>query len=337
MKAIQLATSGGIRRAQWVDIDEPAAPKAGEISVRLHAASLNYHDYLVARDDGRGTGHLIPLSDGAGVVEAIGSGVTEFAVGDAVLSCFFPFWQHGAPTFDDFRGVPGDGFDGYARERVVTPARWFVRAPVGYSHAESSTLTVAALTAWRALVVNGAIRAGESVLVLGTGGVAIFAIQFAKAMGASVIVTSSSDRKLERMKALGVDHAINYRSEPDWGQAVRRLTGGRGVDHVVELGGPGTLAQSLAAARVGGHVSMIGVLTGYAGNVPLLDLMRRQIKLQGLIAGHRGHLQDMVRAIDATGLRPLIDRHFALPDISQAYACLESAEHVGKIVVDIQA
>ncbi len=334
MKAVKVRAPGGFDRLEVVDIEEPGAPGAGEIRVRLKASSLNYHDYAVARGsiptpDGR-----IPMSDGAGVVEAVGTGVTDFAAGDLVVSCFFPLWQDGPPPHGNFAFVPGDGLDGYAREIVVAPATSFTRAPKGYSPLEAATLTCAGLTAWRALVVEGGLKAGDSVLILGTGGVAIFALQIAKAMGATAIITSSSDAKLERARGLGADHTINYKSEPKWGEAVRRWTGKRGVDHVLEIGGPGTLPQSIAAARIGGHISLIGILTGASGEVPTLAMMAKQVRLQGIVVGSRRQQQDFVRAIDATGLRPVIDRTFALDRLADAFRYEEEAQHFGKIGVE---
>ncbi len=335
MKAVKLRRPGGLDCLHVADMDEPAAPVAGEVLVRLHASSLNYHDYSVVSGRVPTADERIPMSDGAGVVEAVGDGMTQFAAGDHVVSCFFPLWDAGPPSIADFSTTPGDGVDGYARERVVRPANWFTRAPKGYSHAEAATLTTAGLTAWRALIVNGGLRAGDSVLVLGTGGVSIFALQFAKAMGASVIATSSSDEKLERVRVLGADHTINYKRHEDWGSQVRALTGGRGVDHVVEVGGPGTLPQSITACRIGGHIALIGVLTGRAGPVPTAALMARQQRLQGLIVGSRQDQVDMVRAIEATGLKPVIDSTFALQDIAAAFRHEESGAHLGKICLEI--
>ena len=334
MKAVTLGTPGGLDRLKLVDKPEPQAPAVGEIRVRLHASSLNYHDYRVVLGgiptaDGR-----IPMADGAGVVEAIGHGVSEFAVGDHVVSCFFPQWQDGPPAVGDFATVPGDGVDGYAREIAVRPASWFTRSPQGFSHAEAATLTTAGLTAWRALVVDGGLKPGDTVLVLGTGGVSIFALQFAKRMGATVIATSSSDEKLKRVRALGADHTINYKTEPKWGDAVRQWTGGRGVDHVIEVGGPGTLPQSIAAVRIGGHIALIGALTGRSGETPIAALFLKQVQLQGLIVGSRRHQQEMVRAIDATGLRPVIDRTFGLEAIADAFRYEESGKHFGKICLE---
>jgi NADPH:quinone reductase-like Zn-dependent oxidoreductase len=338
MKAIVLrtprGTPGGLGNLVGTDLADPGAPAPGEIRVRLHASSLNYHDYGVVTRDGSPTEERIPMSDGAGVVEALGAGVTEFAVGDRVVSCFFPTWHDGTATVGDFSTVPGDGVDGYAREVVNSPATSFTRAPAGFSHAEAATLTTAGLTAWRALVVEGRLKAGDTVLVLGTGGVSIFALQFARLMGATVIVTSSSDEKLERARALGAAHTVNYRTHADWGTRVRDWTGGRGVDHVIEVGGPGTLPQSIAAVRVGGHIALIGVLTGRGGEVPTAALMARQARLQGLIVGSRREQEDMVRAIDATGFRPVIDRSFALDGIADAFRHQESGAHFGKICLE---
>ncbi|EWY38284.1 NADPH:quinone oxidoreductase [Skermanella stibiiresistens SB22] len=334
MKGIVLRQPGGLDKLEAVDMRDPGVPGPGEIRVRLRASSLNYHDYGVVSGgiptaDGR-----IPMSDGAGVVDDVGDGVTEFAVGDHVISCFFPDWQDGPATAGDFKRVPGDGIDGYAREGVTRPASWFTRSPKGYSHAEAATLTTAGLTAWRALVVDGGLKAGDTVLVLGTGGVSVFALQFAKMMGAKVVATSSSDEKLERVRALGADHTINYRSHQDWGGLVRDWTGGRGVDHVVEVGGPGTLAQSITAVRVGGHISLIGVLTGRSGEIPTAALMAKQARLQGLIVGSRRHQTELVRALDATGVRPVIDKSFGLGEIADAFRLQESGGHFGKICLE---
>jgi NADPH:quinone reductase-like Zn-dependent oxidoreductase len=334
MKAVTLAAPGGLERLRLVDMPDPAEPQAGEIRVRLHASSLNYHDYAVVRGflptaDGR-----IPMADGAGVVEAIGPGVTEFGVGDRVVSGFFPLWHDGTANIADFSKTPGDGLDGYARELVVTPATWFTKAPKGLTHAEAATLTTAGLTAWRALVVEGGVKAGDTVLVLGTGGVSIFALQLAKVMGARVIATSSSDKKLERVRALGADHTINYKKDPEWGGTVRQLTGGQGVDHVVETGGPGTLAQSIVAVRTAGRIHLIGTLTRQSGDLPLTLMMIKQARLQGLVVGSRRHQQDLVRAIEATGLKPVIDKSFPLEALAEAFRYEESGQHFGKICVE---
>lgn len=334
MKAIRVRAPGGLERLEQADIADPGQPGVGEIRVRLHASSLNFHDYQVAAFPDRGADQRILMADGAGVVEAAGEGVSEFAVGDKVVSTFFPTWLEGPARLGDFSTTPGDGVDGYACEAVVRPAQWFTHAPRGYSHAEAATLTTAGLTAWRSLVVEGGIKAGDSVMVLGSGGVSIFALQFAKMMGATVIATSSSDAKLERLRALGADFTINYRSDENWGVTARDWTGGRGVDHIVDVGGPATLPQSIAAVRIGGHITLIGTLTGRAGEVPTAQLMAKQARLQGLIVGSRRHQLDMVRALEATAIRPVIDRSFALEELADAFRYEASGQHFGKICLE---
>lgn len=333
-KAIIVQPGGGYHNVV-VGTREAADPKAGEVVVRLHANSLNYHDFAVVSGMWGPTEPRIPMADGAGEVIAVGAGVTEFAVGDRVVSTFFPTWQAGAPEVVGFATVPGDGVDGYAREIVTAPVHAFTRAPIGYSHAEAATLTTAGLTAWRALMSDDSLKPGDAVLVQGTGGVSIFALQFAKMAGATVIATSSSDEKLERLRAMGADHVINYRSTPAWGEVAREMTGGRGVDHVVEVGGPATLQQSMIAARVGGHVSVIGILSGLAGELSVVDALIKQLRLQGVLVGNRSQQQDMVRAIDANGMRPVIDKSFAMEDIVEAFKYQETNRHFGKICLEM--
>ncbi|MCC4599472.1 NAD(P)-dependent alcohol dehydrogenase [Xanthomonas melonis] len=331
MRAIRLSQPAGLSALRAVDLADPGQPARGQIRVRLHASSLNFHDLGVVLGQMPAADGRIPMSDGAGVVEAVGPEVDEFTVGDHVVSTFFPHWLDGEPLHAGFSTTPGDGVDGYARSAVVADAHAFTHAPAGYSHVEAATLTTAGVTAWRALVVNGGLKAGDTVLVLGTGGVSIFALQFAKAMGARVIATSSSDEKLEKVRALGADHVINYRQHAEWSAQVLDITDGRGVDHVVEVGGPGTLAQSIRAARVGGHIALIGVLTGA---VPTAEMMGRQQRLQGLVVGSRRHQQDLVRALDSLPLRPVIDRRYALEEIGEAFALQKSGGHFGKIALE---
>lgn len=334
MKAMVIDPARGLDGLRSEDRPDPGAPGPGEIRVALHGSSLNFHDLGVVTGRMPSVAGRIPLADGAGVVEAVGDGVTEFAVGDLVVSCFFPDWQDGAATIGDFSRTPGDGIDGFACEVVTRPATAFTRAPKGYDAVEAAAITTAGLTAWRALVVDGKLKAGDSVLLLGTGGVSIWALQIAKMMGARVAITSSSDEKLEHAAVLGADFRVNYRDDEDWGRTVRDWTGGRGVDHVVEVGGPGTLAQSIEAVRVGGHISLIGVLTGAAGEVPTAALMAKQARLQGLIVGSRREQQDFVRALDGADWRPVIDRRFALDDLADAFRYEESGGHFGKIGIE---
>lgn len=334
MKVVVLRSPAGLDQLCVEERADPRDPGPGEIRVRLHGSSLNFHDLGVVRGLMPTAPGRIPLSDGAGFVESVGTGVAEFSPGDLVVSCFFPDWQDGAPTIGDFSRTPGDGIDGFAQEYVVLPATAFTRAPEGYDAVEAATITTAGLTAWRALVVDGKLKAGDTVLLLGTGGVSIWALQIAKMMGATVAITSSSDEKLGRAKALGADFLLNYREQEEWGRSVREWTGGRGVDHVVEVGGPGTLARSIEAVRVGGHISLIGVLTGGAGKVPTAALMAKQARLQGLIVGSRREQQDFVRALEAGLIRPVIDRRFPLEQLREAFQFEMSGSHFGKIGIE---
>ena len=336
MKGIRTgATPSTLDALTFTDLPDAAPPQAGEIQVSLKASSLNYHDYAVVKGMIPTAEGRIPMSDGAGVVTAVGEGVTEFAVGDHVVSTFFPDWLDGTPPTSAFTRVPGDGIDGYARDQVVAPAHWFTRAPRGFSHAEAATLTCAGLTAWRALFVDYALKPGDTVLVQGTGGVSIFALQFAKAAGATVIATSSSDEKLERVATMGADHLINYKEVEAWGPKALEITGGRGVDCVVEIGGAGTLDQSMLATRVGGHVALIGVLAGFAGPVQTALLFSKNLTVRGLTVGSRKMQQDMIAAIEGNGIRPVISDTFALENLADAFRHQESGGHFGKIAIEI--
>lgn len=308
--------------------------------VRVVAASLNYHDLAVVTGRIPTVEGRVPLSDAAGEVVEVGeaiesSDLRSFKPGDRVMSVFFPRWGDGSVSKHVTRGVPGDDVDGFASEYVTVSSCALTRQPHGLSHEESATLPCAALTAWKALMVDGPLVPGETVVVQGTGGVSVFALQLAKAAGATVIATSSSDEKLERMRALGADHLINYRAEPEWSRSVSEFTGGMGVDHVVEVGGAATLGQSLRACRVGGHVAMIGVLTGHEGPVPTALLMAKNIRLQGVTVGSRRHQLDMVRAIETFGLCPVIDSRFPLTDLADAFRHQEAGRHFGKIVINV--
>ena len=334
MKAVKIAAPGGFDKLNLVDINDPGQPGAGEIRVRLHATSLNFHDLIVCSGQSKPADGRIPMSDGAGVIEAVGEGVNEFKEGDHVVSTFFPDWLAGPARVSDFSGAPGDGIDGYAREAVVAKATSFTRAPKGWSHAQAATITTAGLTAWRALVVDGGLKAGDTVLTLGTGGVSIFAVQIAKMMGAEVISTSSSDEKLEHVKKLGADHVINYKSDEKWGSTVTKLTGGRGADIVVEVGGAGTLSQSIKAVGIGGHIALIGVLTGVSGDVPTALLMQKQARVEGLIVGSRADQEDFIRAIEHGGMEPVIDSSFGLDALGDAFRHQQNGDHFGKIVCE---
>ncbi len=334
MRAVRLNTPAGLDHLELFERDS-REPGPGEVRVRVHASSLNFHDYAVVTgfipvDDGR-----VPLSDGAGVVEAVGDGVVDYAPGDKVMSLFFPHWDDGrADAIVKLLDVPGDVADGFAADSVTMAASVFTPMPAGYSFAEAATLPCAALTAWRALMVEAGVKPGDHVLVQGTGGVSIFALQMAKAAGCTVTATSSSDAKLERLEALGADHLINYKTTPKWGDKVLELTGGAGADVVVEVGGPGTLPQSIRAVAMGGHISLIGVLTGIGGDVPTAELFQKNATINGITVGSRAHQLAMVAGIEATGIKPVIDRSFELPALADAFRHQESQQHFGKICVD---
>ncbi|WP_300494562.1 NAD(P)-dependent alcohol dehydrogenase [uncultured Methylophaga sp.] len=332
-KSIFVEAGGGFDKIS-VEETETISPGDSEILVRLHANSLNYHDYAVVKGLWPASEKRIPMADGAGEVIEVGPNVTEFKVGDSVVSTFFPSWLSGEPVVDGFSTVPGDGVDGYAREYVTAKAEAFTKSPSGWSHTESATLTTAALTAWRALFDFNQLKSGDTVLLQGTGGVSIFALQFAKMAGAKVIATSSSDQKLTRLKELGADHVINYKKEPKWGFLARELNDGKGVDHVVEIGGAETLEQSLNAVRIAGQISLIGILSGQTCDINIVKTFVKQVRLQGVLVGSRVHQQEMIKAIEVNQLKPIIDRTFALKDIVKAFEYQETNQHFGKICLE---
>jgi len=334
MRLVRLKAPGGLENLELVEEDR-AEPGPGEVLVRIRACSLNFHDSMVATGKKPCADGRIPLSDGAGEVVAVGDGVDAFEVGDAVVSTYWPDWLGGEPTPVTKNGELGDDVDGYAREYVCTPWRAFTKAPAGYTHVEAATLTCAGVTAWKGLVVCGQVKSGDTVLVLGTGSVSLFALQFAKAAGARVIATSSSEEKLEKLKRLGADTVINYKAVPHWGRKARDLTDGRGVDHVMEVGGPGTLAQSIAACRMGGHIALIGVLTGFAAEVSIPALFSNQIRISGISIGSRADQLHMIRAINTNSLKPVVDCAFPLQEIAAAFRFYELQKHFGKICLEL--
>ncbi len=341
MKTYQFSEPKGIDALEVADVAEPELGP-DDVRVEMKAWSLNFRDLGVpsggyARNDKIVRNPpLVPLSDGAGEVVEVGSAVRDFRVGDAVASCFFRDWERGNASEADFCSALGGGIDGTLAERVVLPERGWVHAPKHMSIAEAATLPCAAVTAWQALTAGG-LTAGQSVLVLGTGGVSIFALQLAKAAGCQVVATSSSDDKLERARALGADETINYRATPDWEQAVRAWSDGRGVDQVIEVGGVGTLEKSIQSSAIGGTVSLIGVLTGIEGGFTSIDTILNAITLRGIFVGSRAMFRDMNRAMEASRLQPVIDRRFDfgdLADVKAAYAHLQSGAHFGKVVIE---
>lgn len=283
---------------------------------------------------GRMRDDRIPLSDGAGEIVSVGDGVTSLAVGDPVAGTFFSNWVDGRIDVAVHRSALGGATDGMLAEVVVLPAHGVVPVPDGWSPVRAATLPCAALTAWNAMVEGHQVVAGQTVLLLGTGGVSVFGLQFAKMFGARAIITSSSDKKLEQMLDLGADVTINYASTPDWEGAVLEATDGLGADLVLEVGGAGTLAKSMACTRFDGQIALIGILTGTAGEVNPGLLVGRSVSLRGVYVGSRRMFTEMNAAIDANGLAPVIDRTFDFEDAREAYRHVESQAHVGKVVID---
>jgi len=319
-------------------LGERPVPSAGPGQVRLKmlASALNYRDLLVPK---KGYGSrmkplpLIMLSDGVGVVDQVGAGVASLKPGDRVCPLFFQKWPGGEPNEARLGSSLGSELDGTMAEYMVLPAEGVAAAPALLDDHQAAALPTAGLTAWRALVTEGRVKPGDTVLVQGTGGVSLFALQFAKMLGAYVICTSSSDTKLQRARALGADETINYVSTPEWGKAARAMTAGRGVDHVVEVGGQGTLPQSLRAVRPGGTISMIGVLAGSSMDAALGLVVTRHVRLQGITVGSADDFRAMGKAIALHGMRPVVDRVFAFEELHQALQYLASGRHFGKICI----
>jgi NADPH:quinone reductase-like Zn-dependent oxidoreductase len=334
MKAWQIQSTGGIDGLKQAALALPG-PGLGEVRVRLRANAINYRDLSVISDPAaRGIAlPRIPNSDGAGEVLAVGAGVADFAPGDRVAGCFFQNWIDGPCTAEAMASALGGEIDGVLAEEANLKAGGLVKIPDHLSYAEAATLPCAGLTAWRALVDVGRLKAGDTVLLLGTGGVSIFALQFAGLMGARVIITSSSEEKLARARALGAWQTVNYRATPDWEKLVLEMTEGRGVDLTVEVGGAGTLQRSIAATRIAGTIAFIGVLAG--GEVNPRPIMSKSLTVQGIYVGSRNLFRAMNRAIAASGLRPVIDRSFGFEEAPDAYRAMKAAGHFGKLVIEV--
>lgn len=337
MRAFEIRNGFGLDHLSMTERPVPQ-PGPGQVLVRMTAASLNYRDLLVVEGSYNPKLRLpmVPVSDGAGVVEAVGGGVRNFSPGDRVVPVFFQGWLEGEPTTEKLATGLGANLDGVLCEYRVFDESGLLPIPDYLSNAEAAALPCAGVTAWSAIVRLGGIRPGDTVLVQGTGGVALFALQFAKLMGATVILTSSSDAKLARAKALGADHLINYRDEPDWSRPAKVLTGGQGVDLVVEIGGAGTLEQSIRAVRVGGTIALIGVVAGAAASaVPLPLVVMRAVRMQGVTLGSRVDFEAMLKACTRAQLHPVLDeRRFAFEQIPAAFARMRAGEHFGKITIE---
>lgn len=335
MKAYEIQKDGGIETLALIEKPKPV-PGPNEILVRVEAVSLNYRDLMYVKGVFPAAARpLVPMSDGAGVVVGVGDAVTKFKIGDRVASLFFQDWADGPISAEIMASALGGARQGMFAEYVALPEDGAIAVPENYSSAEAATLPCAALTAWNALFEHGPITAGETVVVQGTGGVSIFALQFAKLHGAKVIATSSSDEKLDRARSLGANVTINYKTTPEWSKAVLDLTGGRGADHIIEVGGGGTLEQSLNAIRFGGTVSLIGILTGLDNQVNPYAVLRKSVTLRGIYVGSRAMFTRMNRAIAANHIKPVIDRVFPFTEAREAFHHLENGRHFGKVVVTV--
>jgi NADPH:quinone reductase-like Zn-dependent oxidoreductase len=335
MKAWRIP-SFGIDNLELATLPDPH-PQPGEVVVRVHAVSWNYRDLRMVQGLYNPKMQLprIPCSDGAGEVIAIGDGVTRVKVGDRVCGIFMQNWIDGEPDAAKQRGALGGDIDGMLAEQVVLSEQGVVQFPEFLSYEEAATLPCAAVTAWNALTRAGRIKAGDTVVILGTGGVSIFALQFAKIMGARVLGTSSSDAKLERAKALGLDAGVNYREHPEWDRWVMEQTGGRGADLVVEVGGAGTFNRSLRATRIGGAVAQIGVLSESSEGVPIALLLHKQIRLRGIYVGSRADFEKMNQAIQQQKLKPVVDEVFSFKAAQDAVRCMHSGSHFAKLVTSV--
>jgi NADPH:quinone reductase-like Zn-dependent oxidoreductase len=336
MRVYEIQGGFGIDNLRAAERPTPE-PGPGELLVRLGAASFNFRDLMTIK----GTYNpkqplpLIPCSDGAGTVAATGKGVTRFGVGDRVTGCFAQHWIAGEPTSESRGSTLGGPLDGTLAEYAVWKEGGAVATPAHLSDEEASTLPCAAVTAWNALVAKGGCKPGDVVVVQGTGGVSVFALQFAKLCGARVIATSSSDEKLERARALGADAGINYRAVPDWSKAVKDLTEGQGANHIVEVGGAGTLAASLGCVALGGTISVIGVLSGTAAQVDVRAMLMKGARIQGVFVGPRSCFEAMNRAISLHDLHPAVGSLFPFAEAVEGLRLMEAGAHFGKVVVKI--
>ena len=331
MKAFEIQEFG-IDQLALVERDKPV-PGPGQALVKMLAASLNYRDYMMVGGiyNPRLKRPMVPLSDGVGVVEEVGSAVTRVKKGDRVAASFFQKWLEGPPTKEKAQSALGGGINGIACEYVVFSEEGLVPAPASLSDEQVASLPCAAVTAWHALFGHAGTVPGDTVLLQGTGGVSIFALQFAVLAGLRTIITSSSDEKLALAKKLGAHETINYKTTPNWDEAARKLTGGEGVDHVIEVGGSGTLARSSKALRVHGAISVIGVLDGADAAITPVSLLANSTRMQGIFVGSRSMFEQMNRAIELHKLKPVVDRTFEWTYLKEALRYMESQRHFGKI------
>jgi len=333
IKSIEVTNGGGLDQLKIKENPKPI-PKEHDVLVQWHATSLNYHDYLVANGDIPVQNGRIPMSDGAGEVIEIGAEVNDWKVGDRVMSMFFPGWQEGRPELKKIAGVSGETIDGYMTEMSCVHTDSITAIPQNYSFAEAATLPCAALTAWNGLMNTGQLKAGQSVLIEGTGGMSIFGLQLAKAAGARVFATTSSEDKAEQLMQLGCAGVVNYKQDERWGKSIFKLSAG-GVDHILDVGGGSTMKQSIEAAKIGGHITAIGILNGgRKGEITFPKLFFKFVTMRGIAVGNRTMQNEMIDAINTSGLKPIIDKSFSFEELSDAFRYQESGKHFGKIVLE---
>ena len=335
MKSYEVHPEEGLAALRIVDRPRPGALGAHDVRVRVRAVSLNYRDLFVVRGAKNRAKPVVPASDGAGEVLAVGESVTRVKVGDRVAAAFFPTWREGTLAPEHHQNALGGSLDGVLAEEVVLPEHAWVKLPIHLTFEQASTLPCAGLTAWHALFEAAKIGPGDTVLVQGSGGVSVFALQLARAAGAQVIATSSSAAKRARLEQLGAVRTIDYVEQPKWGDVVRDATNGRGVDLVVEVGGAGTFDESAKALRFGGTMSLIGVLTGLQGPVDTHAILHKNLRVHGVYVGSVAMFEDFARALDATKLEPIVDRVFPFAEARAAYEHLASGKHFGKIVIRV--
>lgn len=332
MRAIQV-NGGGLDHLKILELPQ-TPPKSGEVLVRWHATSLNFHDYLVAIGGIPVPENRIPMSDGAGEIIAVGEDVHQWEIGDKVMSMFFPNWIEGRPTLAKTRAISGETVDGFIIEQSCVSADAITAIPNGYTYAEAATLPCAALTAWRGLMVEGGLQIGDTVLIEGTGGMSIFGLQLALAAGATVFATTSSAAKAERLKAMGATAVVNYKEDTRWGKSIFKMTSG-GVDHVLDVGGGSTMKQSIEAAKIGGSIISIGILgNGRKGEITFPKLFFKHLKMTGIAVGHRLSQEAMVKAINNSNVKPIIDKSFGFDELADAFRYQETGQHFGKIVLE---
>jgi NADPH:quinone reductase-like Zn-dependent oxidoreductase len=329
--------SFGIDKLSLDELPTPQ-PGPGEVLVEIHAVSLNYRDLMTVKGsyNPKLKPNRIPCSDGAGIVRAVGAGVTRVKAGDRVAGIFMQNWIDGECTPEKQKGALGGDIDGTLAEAIVLREEGVIPIPEHLSFEEAATLPCAGVTAWNAVVTAAQIKSGDAVLIQGTGGVSIFALQFAKALGSRVLGTSSSDQKLDRAARLGLDAGLNYKVQSDWAKWALEQTGGRGVDLVVEVGGAGTFQQSLRAVRVAGVVAQIGILSGVEQSLQITPLLHRLLRVQGIYVGSRAHFLEMNRALIQTRLKPVVDRVYPFKEAPEALRSMESGSHFGKIVISME-